>query len=103
MHLWYEQPCLSYFIHSANSCSTQQSVSDGNKRNKTTIRLQPVSDLLGDFASALNQLFLCERVVGAALQGSSFGNQSCATETQLTHLLFNVRANLGSEQRDRVP
>lgn len=58
-----------------------------------------MSDLLGDFAGALDQLFLCEGVVGAALQGSGFGHQARATETQVTHLLFNVRANLGTERR----
>lgn len=34
-----------------------------------------MSDLLGDFAGALDQFFLCEGVVGAALQGSGFGPQ----------------------------
>lgn len=106
MHLWDEQPGFSFYIHPAPSFSTQQSVSDGNKQNLTTPgerqKSQLVSDLLGDFAGALDQLFLGERVVGVALQGSSFGHQSCATETQLTHLLLNVRANLGTEQRDRV-
>lgn len=60
-----------------------------------------MSDLLGDFAGALDQFFLCEGVVGAALQGSGFGHQPRATETQVTHLLFNVRANLGTKQRQK--
>lgn len=50
--------------------------------------------LLGDLASAVDELLLGEAVVGTALECSSFGDQPCAAVAQLRHLLLNVRANL---------
>ncbi len=51
-------------------------------------------NLLGDFASAVDELFLGVGVVWTALQRSCFTDQTSAAVAQLGHLLPDVRADL---------
>lgn len=52
--------------------------------------------LLRDFSCTFYELFFGKRVIWAALQSTCLSHQTRATETQLTHLLLNVMANLTS-------
>lgn len=58
-------------------------------------------NLLGDFASAVDELLLGVGVVGTALKRSCFTDQTSTAVTQLGHLLFDVRTDLKNKPLNR--